>query len=100
MLQKCDLPVLGKLGDSKEVIRVDMNGIGFFNTTELTSPTECPKSHFMCPGRYICLPVYLRCNGVPDCPLAADELDCESYICPGYYRCWKSQVSHRLYQFF
>nr|KAG5695272.1 hypothetical protein BaRGS_028207 [Batillaria attramentaria] len=39
-----------------------------------------------------CLPVYLRCNGVDDCPGLEDEADCDSYTCPGFYRCRASSV--------
>nr|KAG5712202.1 hypothetical protein BaRGS_014552 [Batillaria attramentaria] len=31
-----------------------------------------------------CLPVYLRCNGVYDCPGLEDERDCDKYACPGF----------------
>ena len=36
-----------------------------------------------------CLPVYMRCNGVYDCPDHEDEKDCEEakITCPGFYRC-------------
>ena len=45
----------------------------------------CPSTHFRCPGSY-CLPVYMRCNGVPDCPLHQDEYMCHTFTCPGFYR--------------
>ena len=45
----------------------------------------CPDTHFQCPGSY-CLPVYMRCNGVLDCPEHQDEHDCDVFVCPGYYR--------------
>ncbi|KAL8578304.1 hypothetical protein ACOMHN_005695 [Nucella lapillus] len=44
-----------------------------------------PDTHFRC--SLFCMPVYLRCNGVADCPRGEDEASCESYQCPGYYRC-------------
>ncbi|KAL8610881.1 hypothetical protein ACOMHN_056736 [Nucella lapillus] len=47
----------------------------------------CPETHFQCPGGGYCLPVYLRCNGVWDCPGREDEAECISHSCPGYYRC-------------
>ena len=47
----------------------------------------CPESHFQCPGDGYCLPVYLRCNAVSDCPGREDEAGCSSYTCPGFYRC-------------
>ena len=34
-----------------------------------------------------CLPIYLRCIGVDDCPYREDEISCETYICSGFYRC-------------
>ena len=40
---------------------------------------------FQCPGSFY-LPIYLRCNGLPDCPGAEDETHCDTYICPGNYR--------------
>nr|KAG5711572.1 hypothetical protein BaRGS_016754 [Batillaria attramentaria] len=34
----------------------------------------CPETHFLCPGDdLICLPVFVRCNGVNDCPGSEDE---------------------------
>ncbi|XP_025085575.1 G-protein coupled receptor GRL101-like [Pomacea canaliculata] len=56
-------------------------------------PFVCPESHFQCPEIvFYCLPVYLRCNGVYDCPGKEDELACDTYTCPGYYRCRASHV--------
>ena len=52
----------------------------------------CPESHFQCPGNGYCLPVFLRCNGVNDCPGLEDEEDCYTYTCPGFYRCIGSKV--------
>nr|KAG5686927.1 hypothetical protein BaRGS_018916 [Batillaria attramentaria] len=40
----------------------------------------------------ICLPVYVRCNDVYDCPGHEDEADCDTYTCPGFYRCRASRV--------
>ena len=48
----------------------------------------CPaETHFWCPGHELCLPIFLRCNAVCDCPGREDEAGCEGYTCPGYYRC-------------
>ena len=68
---------------------VDMDIIGRYRTRFLHF---CPESHFQCPGDGLCLPYYMRCNSVPDCVGHVDEHDCETHTCPGYYKCWKSQV--------
>ena len=52
----------------------------------------CPESHFQCPGNGYCLPVFLRCNGVNDCPGLEDEQDCFTYTCPDFYRCIGSTI--------
>nr|KAG5691752.1 hypothetical protein BaRGS_014752 [Batillaria attramentaria] len=46
----------------------------------------------MCSDDTLCLPVYVRCNGVNDCPGREDEAGCENYTCPGFYRCYSSAV--------
>ncbi|KAL8560514.1 hypothetical protein ACOMHN_023787 [Nucella lapillus] len=61
-----------------------------FKAYELGS--ECPPTHFECPLVAYRFPVYVRCNGVPDCPYHEDEADCETYTCPGFYRCRQSRV--------
>ena len=38
------------------------------------------------------MPLYLRCNGVYDCPLHDDEHHCKDPSCPGLYRCRASTV--------
>ena len=43
-------------------------------------------------GASYCLPVYLRCNGVYDCPRREDDYQCQSPSCPGLYRCRGSTV--------
>ena len=43
-------------------------------------------------GDGYCLPVFVVCNSVLDCPGHEDEQDCDSYTCPGYYRCHASPV--------
>lgn len=54
---------------------------------------QCHETHFSCPGvDYYCLPVFVRCNGILDCPGHEDEADCENYRCPGYYRCRGSKI--------
>ena len=52
----------------------------------------CPETHFWCPTRDLCLPVFLRCNDVYDCPGHEDEEGCDVYTCPGFYRCRASKV--------
>ena len=54
---------------------------------------QCPATHFRCVHElFYCLPVHLRCNDVYDCPSHEDEDDCDTYTCPGYYRCRDSRV--------
>ena len=48
---------------------------------------QCPETHVECPGNNFCIPVYLRCNGVYDCPEHEDETGCDRHRCPGFYRC-------------
>ena len=53
----------------------------------------CPETHFRCPGNLTyCMPVFVRCNGVSDCPGREDEEGCDSYACPGFYRCRASPI--------
>ena len=52
----------------------------------------CPQTHFWCLHRHYCLPVFVRCNGVYDCPGHEDEVGCDVYTCPGFYRCRASKV--------
>ena len=53
---------------------------------------QCPETHFQCLDNGYCLPVFLRCNGVYDCPGKEDEGQCDVYTCPGYYRCRGSKI--------
>ena len=62
---------------------------GFTITPLPGNSTACPDTHFLCPADGYCLPVYLRCNGFIDCTGNADEVHCNSYTCPGFYRCRK-----------
>ena len=61
-------------------------------TNTNTEGAECPETHFQCLDNGCCLPVFLRCNGVHDCPGKEDEGGCGDYTCPGYYRCRGSTV--------
>ena len=54
--------------------------------------TECPETHFWCSDKDFCLPVFVRCNGVYDCPGHEDEEGCDMYTCPGFYRCRASSI--------
>ncbi|KAK7094889.1 hypothetical protein V1264_006377 [Littorina saxatilis] len=60
----------------------------------MTDPALCAENgtHFLCANGDLCLPVFLRCNGIYDCPGREDEADCRSYTCPGFYRCRGSAV--------
>ena len=71
------------------VLRVD--GIGHPVLREMKNSDECPLTHFQCSQGH-CLPIYLRCNGVDDCPNREDEASCESYTCSGFYRCRGSNI--------
>ena len=62
---------------------VNLSGISCFQT--------CPQTHFQCPSWH-CLPLFLRCNEVEDCPRGEDELGCDTLPCPGYYRCRSSRI--------
>ena len=59
-----------------------------FTARPMTPRARCPETHFRCAEKEgFCLPVYLRCNGVDDCPGREDEAGCEEYTCTGWYRC-------------
>ena len=52
----------------------------------------CPETHFWCLDKDFCLPVFLRCNDIYDCPGHEDEEGCGVYTCPGFYHCRASKV--------
>ena len=56
-----------------------------------TSPQSSLTSLCLSGDDY-CLPVYVRCNTLNDCPGHEDELQCEDPDCPGLYRCLGSAV--------
>ncbi|KAL8585871.1 hypothetical protein ACOMHN_056466 [Nucella lapillus] len=60
---------------------------GFTVTPLSANTTQCPDTHFQCHDDGYCLPVYVRCNDVNDCLDHEDELWCNGYRCPGFYRC-------------
>ena len=68
-----------------------MDGTGRPFLGQMKDSDECPVTHFRC-SQGFCLPIYLRCNGVDDCPNREDEASCESYSCSGFYRCRRSKV--------
>ncbi|KAK7112084.1 hypothetical protein V1264_011593 [Littorina saxatilis] len=70
---------------------VDFTGLGNF-TVKSWNDTTCPETHFQCPPDGYCMPVYVRCNEVNDCPGKEDEIDCDHYTCPGFYRCRDSKI--------
>ena len=70
---------------------VQFTGRGNFFVLPLDN-ASCPETHFQCPGDGYCLPVFVRCNDVYDCPGREDEADCDSYTCPGFYRCRDSRI--------
>ena len=74
---------------------VEFGAEGGHRTIKWTNSTVCPQTHFQCPGGY-CLPVFVLCNDVTDCSGWEDETGCDSYLCPGLYRCRGSRVCMHL----
>ena len=70
---------------------VEFTAQGSHKTTRFTRDKKCPQTHFQCPGGY-CLPVFVLCNDINDCPGWEDEVGCDTYTCPGLYRCRGSRV--------
>ncbi|KAL8598232.1 hypothetical protein ACOMHN_035182 [Nucella lapillus] len=67
--------------------------IYFYDPVQATYHIDrCPDTHFMCLRSGYCLPVFVRCNKVSDCPDHEDETACDGYTCPGYYRCRGSTI--------
>ena len=74
--------------DAPAIINIEPdNSISYRSLTSV----PCPETHFQCPRGY-CLPVFVRCNGVYDCPFHQDEEGCHQYTCPGFYRCQDSSA--------
>ncbi|XP_070205915.1 G-protein coupled receptor GRL101-like [Littorina saxatilis] len=57
-----------------------------------SSSLPCPETHFQCADDGYCLPLFLLCNGVNDCPGREDEAGCGRVSCRGLYRCRGSSV--------
>ncbi|XP_070206255.1 G-protein coupled receptor GRL101-like [Littorina saxatilis] len=57
-----------------------------------SSSSPCPETHFQCADDGYCLPLFLLCNGVNDCPGREDEAGCGRVLCRGLYRCRGSSV--------
>ena len=73
-------PVVLDISSTRTIIQRSLNG-----------SEACPNTHFQCNEPY-CLPVYMYCNGVVDCPHGEDERECHLHSCPGFYRCQSSAV--------
>ena len=71
-------------------------GNGQYTIKTMPANFTCPDTHFLCPSNVdiLCVPVYVRCNGVNDCYRGEDEQDCsgDTVTCPGYYMCRASSV--------
>ncbi|KAL8617016.1 hypothetical protein ACOMHN_014187 [Nucella lapillus] len=70
---------------------VTFDGRGQYSVHRMAPNDSCPRTHFRCGDSY-CLPMYLRCNGVEDCPGHEDEAGCELHTCPHFFRCRGSRV--------
>ena len=72
---------------------INFDGRGYFTQRAINLTAPCPETHYRCTKEWFyCLPVYTRCNEVFDCVFHEDERDCESWTCPGLYRCRDSTV--------
>ena len=95
--QRCDPPRFQSRSSLDLPILVDFQRTGDIVRTSLRADkgsvdSLCPETHFWCPDRDLCLPVFVRCNGVYDCPGHEDENGCDVYTCPGFYRCRASKI--------
>ncbi|KAL8595453.1 hypothetical protein ACOMHN_024152 [Nucella lapillus] len=67
---------------------VNLDRPGSFTLIPLPdNSSQCPETHYKCPGNGYCLPIFTRCNRVRDCPGNSDEAECGDYTCEGLYRC-------------
>ena len=85
------IPAIFQLGCSSETYGDPPSDFEPLPSTQ-SEVAECPGSHFQCLDNGYCLPVFLRCNDVFDCPGKEDEGLCDEYTCPGYYRCRSSKI--------
>ncbi len=60
------------------------------------SPLQCPGK-FKCTTAY-CIPLYMVCNKVIDCPNGDDEMRCDFIRCTNLFRCNKEQTCINLNQ--
>ncbi|XP_074658304.1 uncharacterized protein LOC141911221 [Tubulanus polymorphus] len=47
---------------------------------------ECAAGTVKCPASY-CIPIRHVCDGRSDCPNSEDERNCETWSCPGMFKC-------------
>ncbi|KAL8575743.1 hypothetical protein ACOMHN_055932 [Nucella lapillus] len=72
---------------------VTFNGHGGVTMQPVNSGSSvCPDTHLQCADNGYCLPVFVWCNNIYDCPQQDDEEHCDSFPCPGFYRCRASAV--------
>ncbi|XP_076445819.1 uncharacterized protein LOC143283464 [Babylonia areolata] len=87
-LDEMDCPVEYAISNIIPPAVVNFDKPGGFTITSLPeNNTQCPDTHFQCHNDGYCLPVYVKCNDVNDCPDHEDEVECNKYTCPGFYRC-------------
>ena len=94
---RCQPRELKERPSVKLPIRVEFQRTGDIARTSLqkagpSAEVSCPETHFWCLDKDYCLPVFVHCNGVYDCPGHEDETGCDLYTCPGFYRCRASKV--------
>ena len=72
---------------------INLDGKGYFTRRLMNDSETCPTTHYLCTAeKFLCLPVYTRCNRIYDCIYHEDERDCDKLVCPGFYRCRGSTV--------
>ena len=94
---RCDLLRLDGRAFTYLPIKIDFQQTGDITRTRLLPDrndldVSCPETHFWCPDKGYCLPVFVRCNSVYDCPGHEDEAGCDVYTCPGFYHCRASKI--------